>query len=106
GDAARVEELELFRSDVNAFIRAYDFLAQIVNFHDTGLEKRSIFYRLLAPLIGDPNPDRGVDLAGVNLTHYSLRPTEAEDLQLSGEGDPLPGFAGAGSGSVHDPDFV
>ncbi len=50
GDVGRVEELDLFRSDVNAFIRAYDFVAQIVNFHDIGLEKRSIFYRLLVPL--------------------------------------------------------
>lgn len=106
GDAARVEELELFRSDVNAFIRAYDFLAQIVNFHDVGLEKRSIFYRLLVPLIGDPNPDRTVDLAGVNLTHYSVRPGEAEDLQLSGDGGPLPPLTAAGSGAAKDPEFV
>jgi type I restriction enzyme R subunit len=106
GDASKVEVLDLFRSDVNSFIRAYDFLAQIVNFHDTGLEKRSIFYRLLAPLISDPNPDRGVDLAGVALTHYSLRPEEAEDLQLSGDGDPLAAFTGAGSGIAQDPEYV
>ncbi|TQO18509.1 type I restriction enzyme R subunit [Rhodoglobus vestalii] len=106
GDTTRVEELELFRADVNAFIRAYDFLAQIVNFHDVGLEKRSIFYRLLVPLIGDPNPDRGVDLAGVDLTHYSLPPGEAENLQLSGDGDPLSGFKGAGSGAAKDPELV
>ena len=42
----------------------------------------------------------------MNLTHYNLRPTEAEDLQLSGDGDPLAGFSGAGSGAAHDPDFV
>lgn len=43
GDAARLEELDLFRSDVNSFIRAYDFLSQIINYHDTALEKRSTF---------------------------------------------------------------
>ncbi|MHC5796132.1 type I restriction endonuclease subunit R [Lacisediminihabitans sp. FW035] len=106
GDVARVEELELFRSDVNGFIRVYDFLSQIVNYHDTGLEKRSIFLRLLAPLISDENRDRPVDLAGVKLTHYSLRPEEAGDLGLSGDGDPLKPFTAAGSGTAQDPEFV
>ena len=106
GDVARLEELELFRSDVNSFIRVYDFLSQIVNYHDTGLEKRSIFLRLLAPLISDENRDRPVDLAGVNLTHYSLRPDEAGDLGLTGDGDPLKPFTAAGSGTAQDPEFV
>jgi type I restriction enzyme R subunit len=91
---------------VNSFIRAYDFLSQIVNYHDTGLEKRSIFYRLLAPLISDENRDRPVDLSGVKLSHYSLRPEEAEDLQLASDGDPLKPFTAAGSGTAQDPEFV
>jgi type I restriction enzyme R subunit len=106
GNVARVEELELFRSDVNGFVRVYDFLSQIVNYHDTGLEKRSIFLRLLAPLISDGNRDRPVDLAGVKLTHYSLRPEETGDLGLSGDGDPLKPFTAAGSGTAQDPEFV
>lgn len=106
GDAARLEELELFRSDMTAFIRAYDFLSQIVNYHDTALEKRSIFYRLLAPLISDENRDRSIDLTGVQLTHYSLKPEEAETLQLDAEGDPLKPFTAAGSGVAQDPEFV
>jgi type I restriction enzyme R subunit len=106
GDGSRLEELDLFRSDVNSFIRAYDFLSQIINYHDTGLEKRSIFYRLLAPLISDENRDRSIDLSAVKLTHYSLRPEEAEDLQLSGEGDPLAPFSAVGSGAALDPEYV
>jgi type I restriction enzyme R subunit len=106
GDVARLEELDLFRSDVNSFIRAYDFLSQIINYHDTGLEKRSIFYRLLAPLISDENRDRSIDLSAVKLTHYSLRPEEAEDLQLSEDGEPLPPFTALGSGTAKDPEFV
>ncbi|TFB47261.1 type I restriction endonuclease subunit R [Cryobacterium tagatosivorans] len=105
-DASRLEELELFRSDLNSFIRAYDFLSQLINYHDTGLEKRSIFYRLLAPLISSENRDRSIDLSGVKLTHYSLRPEEAEDLQLSDDGDPLKPFSAAGSGTAMDPEFV
>lgn len=106
GDAARIEELEQFRSDVGAFIRAYDFLSQIVNYHDTALEKRSIYLRLLAPLISAENRDRALDLGSVTLTHYSLRPTEAEDLQLAADGDPLKAFTEAGSGTALDPEFV
>lgn len=106
GDAARVEELDLFRSDINSFIRAYDFLSQIVNYHDTALEKRSIYYRLLAPLIRDDNRDRPIDLTSVKLTHYSLRPEESEDLQLNGEGDPLEPFTSLGSGTAKDPEYV
>ena len=106
GDATRLEELELFRSDVSVFVRAYDFLSQIINYHDTALEKRSIFYRLLAPLISDENRDRSIDLTGVQLTHYSLKPEEAETLQLDGEGDPLKPFTAAGSGMAQDPEFV
>ena len=106
GDAGRLVELDLFRSDVNSFIRAYDFLAQIINYNDTGLEKRSIFYRLLAPLISDDNRDRAVDLSGVKLTHYSLRLEDVEDLQLAQDGDPLAPFSAVGSGTAKDPEYV
>ncbi|MCU1584346.1 MAG: restriction endonuclease subunit [Microbacteriaceae bacterium] len=106
GDAARVEELVLFRNDVNSFIRAYDFLSQIINYHDTGLEKRSIFYRLLAPLITATEKDRPIDLTGVTLSHYSLRPEEAEDLAYSDESEVLKPFSAVGSGAAKDLEFV
>ncbi|GAA2086717.1 DEAD/DEAH box helicase family protein [Pseudolysinimonas kribbensis] len=106
GDASRIEQLDLFRRDLNSYIRAYDFLGQLIDYHDTGLEKRSIFYRLLAPLISDGIVNTSIDLDGVALTHYNLRPEEAEDLQLSGEGEPLAAFTAAGSGSARDPEFV
>ncbi|MGO8484761.1 hypothetical protein AB9F39_36670, partial [Rhizobium leguminosarum] len=49
GDKSTVEQLDLFRKDVGSFIRLYDFLSQIVNYADTGLEKRSLYLRLLLP---------------------------------------------------------
>jgi type I restriction enzyme R subunit len=106
GDAARIEELILFRSDVNSFIRAYDFLSQIINYHDTGLEKRLIFYRLLAPLITAGEKDRPIDLTGVKLSHYSLRAEEVEDLQYGDEAEVLKPFTALGSGAAKDPEFV
>jgi type I restriction enzyme R subunit len=106
GDAPRVEQLVLFRKDVNSFIRAYDFLSQIINYHDTGLEKRSIFYRLLAPLITTAEKDRPIDLTEVKLSHYSLKAEDVEDLQYDDEDLLLKPFDAAGSGSANDPEFV
>jgi type I restriction enzyme R subunit len=106
GNAGRVEELVLFRNDVNSFIRAYDFLSQIINYRDTGLEKRSIFYRLLAPLITATEKDRPIDLTGVTLSHYSLRAEEVENLQYSDETEVLKPFSAVGSGTAKDPEFV
>lgn len=105
-DGGRVEELVLFRKDLNSFIRAYDFLSQLINYHDTGLEKRSIFYRLLAPLITGSEKDRLIDLTGVNLSHYNLRAEEVEDLQYGDEGELLKPFTAVGSGAAKDPEFV
>jgi len=105
-DGARIEELNLFRSDLNSFIRAYDFLSQIVNYEDAALAERSIFYRLLAPLIKGDNLNRPVDLSSVKLTHYSLRAEEIEAMELDEMGDPLKPFSDVGSGTPKDPEYV
>jgi hypothetical protein len=43
GDTKARERLELFRRNLTAFVRAYDFLSQIVDYGtDTALEKRGI----------------------------------------------------------------
>jgi len=55
GSATEIETLQLFRSDVAAYVRAYDFLSQIIDLGDTGLEKRALFYRLLIPVLADNN---------------------------------------------------
>src|ERR1019366_3961988 len=54
-DKKAQDGLELFRRNLTAFVRAYDFLSQIVDYgSDTSLEKRSIFFRHLAPLLEIP----------------------------------------------------
>jgi hypothetical protein len=53
-------------------------LSQLFNYHDTGLAKRHIFFRLFAPLITIDEKDRPVDLTGVNLSHYSLKSEDAK----------------------------
>ncbi len=106
GETSRVEELDLFRSDMNSFIRAYDFLSQLINYHDTGLEKRLIFFRLLSTLITPEERDRPINLTGVNLSHYSLKAEDVEDLQYGDEAEVLKPFTAIGSGTAKDPEFV
>ena len=51
-DSLEVEKLETFKKNVGSFVRAYDFLSQIINYSDTELEKRSMFLRLLQRVVG------------------------------------------------------
>jgi len=45
---ARIAELEVFRKDVGAYVRLYDFLSQIIDLGDTDVEKHAVFFRVLA----------------------------------------------------------
>ena len=74
GDKATVEELDLFRKDVGSFVRLYDFLSQIVNYADTGLEKRSLFLRLLLPAADRPGRRRGHRLLHRRAHPHQARP--------------------------------
>ncbi|MET4144428.1 type I restriction endonuclease [Arthrobacter sp. UYCo732] len=103
-DKTAQDALDLFRKDLGSFIRAYDFLSQIIDYQDTALEKRSIFYKLLARVISSENQDREtVDLSEVVMTHYKLKKQEQADLKLSSEEsfllDPM---TAAGSGAAHE----
>ena len=102
--------LELFRRNLTAFVRAYDFLSQIVDYgSDTSLEKRSIFFRHLAPLLDIPDPGEPIDLSRVVLTHYNIKDLGQHQLPLTGgDGDQpkLDPMTAVGSAKVHDPDMV
>jgi len=64
GDVKAKDRLELFRRNLTAFVRAYDFLSQIVDYgNNTSLEKRGIFFRHLAPLLDIPDPVEPIDLS-------------------------------------------
>ena len=86
GDRAALDMLDLFRKDLATFVRLYDFLSQIINYADTDLESRVIFFRHLLPLLRSDRLARDtIDLAAIQLTHYKLRHQEARQLRL-GEG--------------------
>jgi type I restriction enzyme R subunit len=78
--------LILFKRDMGAFQRVYAFLSQIFDYANTAIEKRSIFYRRLLPLLEFGREREGIDLSKVTLTHHGLRDRGKRNLPL-GDGD-------------------
>ena len=91
GDGEGKDRLDIFRSDLTAFVNAYDFLSQILNFENVAIEKFALYARALARVIRAENLYQPIDLTGVELIGYGIRKNSAIELRLSGEGelDPL-----------------
>ncbi len=91
--------LEEFRGTVFAFVRAYDFLSQILDYGDTGIEKWAIFLRVYRRVIERQDADpAAINTDDIVLTHYRLRKLDAQNLGLtSGESGELAGITAAGS---------
>ena len=58
---------------MGAFQRLYTFLSQIFDYGNTAIEKRSIFYKRLLPLLEFGREREGIDLSKVVLTHHNLK---------------------------------
>lgn len=95
--------LVLFKSDIGAFQRVYSFLSQIFDYGNTALEKRSIFFRRLLPLLEFGREREGVDLSKVVLTHHNLKDLGKRTLPLNKDDTTkLQPITEAGSGSVQE----
>lgn len=95
--------LLLFKRDLGVFLRVYAFLSQIFDYGNTDIEKRSIFFRRLLPLLDFGREREGVDLSGITLTHHNLRNQGRRDLSLNqGGGETLKPMTEPGSGEVQD----
>ena len=104
-DKAEIDNLDLFRKDVNSFVRLYDFLSQIVDYRDTDLEKLALFLRLLRRwLTGRKTPDK-LDFSNIELTHIKQTRKSEGAIQLAGEAKKLKPM-GVGGGSSYDPNFA
>lgn len=97
-----MDALLLFRADMGAFIRVYAFLSQIFDYGNTDIEKRSIFYKRLIPLLDFGRERDTVDVSQIKLTHHKLSTKGQRDLALSGFSEPLTPYTAPGSGSVQD----
>ncbi len=99
----RMEALILFKSDMAAYVRMYGFLSQIFDYGNTDVEKRSIFFRLLHPLLTFGREREGVDLSALKLTAYTIKSLGNPALNLAvGEPEKLYVVDEVGTGQVQD----
>lgn len=103
GDEADKSVLEEFRGTAGAYVRAYDFLSQMVNYEDTEVERWAIFLRLFVRLIQREQISGPQIADDIVLTHYRLKRMGEAGIGLKpGAGDGLTGLTETGSGSAHD----
>ena len=99
----QMDALLLFRADMGTFHRLYAFLSQIFDYGNTDIEKRSIFFKRLIPLLKFGRERDGVDLSSVVLTHHNLKNQGKYQLKLPGSEFPaLAPITAAGSGSIQE----
>jgi len=95
--------LILFKNDIAAYVRVYGFLSQIFDYGNTDIEKRSIVFRLLHPLLTYGREREGVDLSALKLTAYTIKSMGDPSLNLgAGESVKLYPIDDIGSGQVQD----
>ena len=82
------DQLELFKSDMGAFIRYYDFISQILDLGDTDLLRRQLLFRRIHGALATSPDDETVDISQVSLEDYRLERGETLSLPLS-EGEPM-----------------
>jgi type I restriction enzyme R subunit len=95
--------LRLFRTDIGSYVRVYTFLSQMFDYANTDLEKRSIFFRVLLPLLEFGREREGIDLSKVQMTHHQLKNLGPRNFVLNeGEADKLAPVSATGSGKVQE----
>ncbi|APC14624.1 restriction endonuclease subunit R [Pseudomonas frederiksbergensis] len=103
----QVDQLDLFKKNLQSFVRLYEFLSQIVPFEDRELEQLCVYAKHLYPLLRvDRLMEEDVDVSELQLTHYRLSKRAEHKLRLSEEsGDyGLDPATAVGSGKAHDPE--
>ncbi len=81
-----LDALVLFKRDLGTFVRVYAFLSQMFDYGNTAIEKRSLFFKRLLPLLDFGREREGIDLSKVTLTHHKLKKQGTPALVL-GETD-------------------
>ncbi|MBK3481059.1 DEAD/DEAH box helicase family protein [Pseudomonas sp. PS01302] len=103
----QVDQLDLFRKNLQSFVRLYEFLSQIVPYEDRELEQLCVYVKHLHPLLRvDRLQQDDVDVGELQLSHYRLSKRAEHQLRLSeGEGEyKLKPGSDVGSGKPHDPE--
>ena len=103
----QVDQLDLFRKNLQSFVRLYEFLSQIVPYEDRELEQMCVYAKHLHPLLHvDRLQQDDVDVGELQLSHYRLSKRAEHQLRLSeGDGEyKLKPGSDVGSGKPHDPE--
>jgi len=107
-DAGKTQdELDLFRKNLQSFVRTYEFLSQIIHFDDSELEQLCVYAKHLHPMLRiDRVEEDEIDVSELELTHYRLTKRAEHELRLGEEeGDwGLKPITEVGSGKPHDPE--
>jgi type I restriction enzyme, R subunit len=99
-----MDALLLFRGDLGAYTRAYEFLGQMFDYGNTDFERLYRFAKMLVPLLKFERERDGIDLSALKLTHHRMRDLGQQRLNLNGAEppEPLRPVTDAGSGQVQD----
>ena len=103
----QVDRLDLFKKNLQSFVRLYEFLSQIVPYEDRELEQLCVFAKHLYPLLRvDRLEEDDVDVGELQLTHYRLTKRAEHELRLSQESGEhgLAPVTDVGSGKAYDPE--
>jgi type I restriction enzyme R subunit len=102
------EKQEAFRGKLASFQRLYAFLAQIIPYQDSSLEKLYTYGRvLLAALPRDRDDDSHRIEDDVDLHYYRLQKISEGAINLSeGEADPLKGPTEIGTGRTEETEIL
>ncbi|MBM7455265.1 type I restriction enzyme R subunit [Oceanisphaera litoralis] len=93
-------ELDIFKKDLNSYVRFYEFVSQITPFDDGELEQLCVYARHLLPLLRQEQLEEDeIDLSAVVLSHYHLKARRTQDLKLREDaaGYGLQGVSAVGS---------
>ena len=103
----QIDQLDLFKKNLQSFVRLYEFLSQIVDYEDRELEQLCVYAKHLYPLLLRDRLDQDeIDLSELALTHYRLTKRAEQQLRLAdkvGDYALKPGSA-IGTGKAHDPE--
>lgn len=98
------EPREEFRGTLQGFCRAYAFIAQVMPFTDTDLERLFLYGRLLLlELPGRENDPMPQLSKSVQLTHLRIAVTSEAAIELTGTDEPGTALPGQGKGAVTEP---
>jgi type I restriction enzyme R subunit len=103
----QVDQLDLFRKNLQGFVRLYEFLSQIVPYEDRELEQLCVYAKHLHPLLRvDRLLQDDVDVGELQLSHYRLSKRAEHQLRLHEETGEytLKPVSDVGSGKPHDPE--